>query len=394
MRDSKSNASLSTPLDDFFTPFTATLPELHPRGVPPPQKKQQERRHGGQNRGGEGAADGRYPMRPLDVSQLLLQEQTSAIYSYYGLPLVSVRDGLLSAMRAGDISPMDWTVWADFGFHPPPAMQAFVAGAVLEVVRRVAELTPPSAESDRRGADGAAWQARQMVLPPAMHAGLPERLPLACYVWGIDYKRNPKHFGYRMFAPPPTLKSVGWAKSMEQRTSRAGAQRVNPGLRANESGAELILQLNTRLTLDVLASARERARGGVVGGGARGATSEPVMQLEYLASAGGGMGSLIVSCVSGCTCTETSFDAHAPASRGSRHVLGCVPVTEASACIVRLRVGERSQSGGSKFVLHGLRVLALSSGDSTAGAEGKRASGVCNPALPTDTTLSAELYFH
>ena len=241
-----------------------------------------------------------------------------------------------------------------------------------------------------------------MVLPPAMHAGLPERLPLACYVWGIDYKRNSKHFGYRMFAPPPTLKAVGWAPSIEQRTSRAGAQRVNPGLRANETGAELILQLDTRLTLDVLASARERARtaivdaasmrGGVVGGGAHVATAEPVMQLEYLASAGGGMGLLIVSCVAGCTCTETSFDAHAPASRGSRHVLGCVPVTEASACIVRLSVGGRSQSGGSKFVLHGLRVLALSSGDSKTGAEGRRASGVCDPVLPTKTTLSAELY--
>ena len=31
-------------------------------------------------------------VRPLDVAQLQLQEQTTAVFAYYGLPLVSVRD--------------------------------------------------------------------------------------------------------------------------------------------------------------------------------------------------------------------------------------------------------------------------------------------------------------
>ena len=36
-------------------------------------------------------------------NQLLLQEQTSSVYAYYGLPLISVRDALIPPLRAGQV---------------------------------------------------------------------------------------------------------------------------------------------------------------------------------------------------------------------------------------------------------------------------------------------------
>ena len=45
---------------------------------------------------------------------------------------------MLPAFRSGTLHPMDWMVWHDFGFHPPAALQSFVAGAVLEAIRRSA----------------------------------------------------------------------------------------------------------------------------------------------------------------------------------------------------------------------------------------------------------------
>ena len=78
----------------------------------------------------------------------------------------------------------------------------------------------------------------------------------------------------------------------------------------------------------------------------------------------------------------TTFDAHAPAERGSRHVLGCVLVSEAAACDVRMRVGRGAVTGGSKFVLHALRVLAApmrTGATSSTGGGG----GACDASLPT-----------
>ena len=228
------------------------------------------------------------PRRPLDVPQLQLQEQVTAIYSYYGLPVVSVRDGLLPSLRSGELSPMDWVNWGDFGFHPPPSLQAFVAGALLEAIRRQAayysaeDAAAAPAEATARatatatataasaiggaavGAIGGAsppqllsgarpWQLQR--LPPPMHRGLPVRFPLACYVWGINYRLNFKHYGYRMLAPPPTLSSLGWSQTLEQRTSRAGGVRINPGLRADASGATLVLQLDTSSAGEALGAA-------------------------------------------------------------------------------------------------------------------------------------------
>ena len=301
-------------------------------------------------------------------------------------------------------------MWGDFGFHPPPSLQAFVAGAILEALRRSAAATDVGeaeagmygAKDGGEGAGGvgaaAADQPRGTTrnaggttttasiatattttdaarmrthvppttpeaaasvdpdlawlrLPPPMHSGLPVRLPLACYVWGINYRLNFKHYGYRLLAPPPTLKTDGWANTLEQRTSRAGALRVNPGLRANVSGAELIVQLDTRRALDALAAA-DPTLSELAG------ASSPVVQLEYLSSRDGGMGTLEVSCLSGCTCATGRFDAHAKAAgRGSRHVLGCLPVSEAAACVMRLAVATATSSGEHKFVLHALRVL-------------------------------------
>ena len=60
------------------------------------------------------------------------------------------------------------------------------------------------------------------------------------------------------------------------------------------------------------------------------ARAQPIVQIEYLASYGGGMGVVDVSCANGCRCPPTSFDAHSPAIRSSRHVLRCPPVTEAA----------------------------------------------------------------
>ena len=82
------------------------------------------------------------------------------------------------------------------------------------------------------------------------------------------------------------------------------------------------------------------------------------MQIEYLASYAGGMGVLEVDCVAGCSCpSDVSIDAHTPLVRASRHVLACVPVTEAPSCHMRFRVSATSSSGGYKIVLHALRVL-------------------------------------
>ena len=144
--------------------------------------------------------------------------------------------------------------------------------------------------------------------------------------------------------------------------------------------------------------------------------AQPVIQLEYLASREGGMGALQLSCVSGCSCDPSVFDAHhsvAPGS-GSRHLLGCVAVSESSACVVRLSVVPRGEAfaavgstvgsegggsggggggGGSKFVLHALRVLVeprqpttTTTATSARGRARKPQGGsTCSSALPRHT---------
>ena len=82
------------------------------------------------------------------------------------------------------------------------------------------------------------------------------------------------------------------------------------------------------------------------------------------------------------------FDAHATAvGRGSRHVLGCLPVSEAAACVLRLAVapplgggGDARGSGGTKFVLHALRVLVQQ--QQQPAAKEPRQPGACDASLP------------
>ena len=330
------------PLHDFLAPYSATL-------LPPPEK---QRRRDTPTFGPS--------RRPIAIDQLLLQEQTTSIYSYYSLPLISVRDGLVQAMRTGEVRMLDWIIWGDFGFHPPPALQAFVAGAIIESFRRH---LISAAASNEEVVEAFSTSQR---LPPAIHRNLPERHPLACYVWGLNYRFNAKHYGYRLYGPPPTAKSNGWEVTREMRTSRAGAVRVNPGLRANVTGAELVVEIDTSRTLDVTASSSSSVA--------------VVVQLEYLASEGGGMGVLEASCLSGCTCGVTRFDAHADVGRGSRHVLGCMRVSEARSCALKLVAGAGAASGGSKFVLHALRVL-----QQEGMASGTSGGTDCDASLPQTT---------
>ena len=61
-------------------------------------------------------------------------------------------------------------------------------------------------------------------------------------------------------------------------------------------------------------------------------------------------------------CTPIRIEVHsgytdAAIGRGSRHVLGCMRVSEAKSCALKLVAGAGAASGGSKFVLHALRVL-------------------------------------
>ena len=149
------------------------------------------------------------------------------------------------------------------------------------------------------------------------------------------------------------------------RTSRAGAVRVNPGLRANSSGSELVVEIDTSRTLDASSAAA--------------AAVSVVVQLEYLASESGGMGVLEASCLQGCVCDSIRFNAHAPNGRGSRHVLGCMRVSEARACWLRL-VARSAAGGGSKFVLHALRVLQQQTSRVESGGTG------CDASLPQETT--------
>ena len=356
------------PMDGWLAPFSATLPGLSPT-LPDDNDSRRSsgdarspasasRRHGTSK-----AVSTASPRRPLDVAQLQLQEQAVAVYAYYGLPVVSARDGLMPALRSGASSPLDWVIWGDFGFHPPPSTQSFIAGAVVEVLRRHADSAMmPAWTNATDGADvsvgeksvGALPDAREAIgeihrarLPTPLHTGLQERPPLACYVWGVDYKHNYHHFGYRMLGPPPTLRSYGWELTLEQRTSRAGARRTNPGLRANVSGAELVVRLDTTLAL--------AGSAGVAAGDGSQTSLQPVLQLEFLASDAERMGTLVAVCIAGCACARTKFSAAAPRERGSRHVLGCMPVSESPTCDVRFTTS--GAAGRAKFVLHALRVL-------------------------------------
>jgi hypothetical protein len=412
------------PLSDFLAPFSDVLPDVvGPRRGVTAGRRRGERGGGGGWRGAAKAAvgsEGRTPhplaaeedpppeLLPLDRDQLRLQEQVDAIYSYYGLPLVSVRDGLMPSFLSGDLHPLDWLRWNDFGFHPPPALQAFVASALLDAVWRATAIsdaiitaesssTHAHAQDEERAAleKSAAEERggeRTIVLPAPLHDGM-LRLshPLACYVWGINYQANWRHYGYRMLAPPPTLSSEGWYVSLEQRVSRAGTTRSNPGLVANSSGAALVVKLDTT---------RAALVGHTDGGGGGGLAGTPMVQLEYLTSYDGGMGTLEMRCIQGCTCPPAvSFDAHTPGERSSRHVLGCVPVSAHRECHVRLAVAGATSSGGHKFVLHALRVLlehpttaaahlsprprALPRAHARASAE--LARWRCDPSLPLQT---------
>jgi hypothetical protein len=102
-----------------------------------------------------------------------MQEATAAVYSYYGLPLVSIRDGcplhgrkpprmcvtrlgvcryrLLPAFHSGALSPFDFVSWGDFGFHPPPAMQ--VSSAHLPLSLSLSLIHPHLLASLATGAD-------------------------------------------------------------------------------------------------------------------------------------------------------------------------------------------------------------------------------------------------
>jgi len=136
------------------------------------------------------------PMRPIDLEQLRLQEQTSAVYSYYDVPFVSVRDGLGAAFLSGTLDPRDWLAWGDFGFHPTPSMQAYAAGALLEAIRRAAVLIQHEGD-----VDGAPAGAALGGLPAPLHPGLQLRHPLACFVWGVNYRLNWREGnGYRLLA--------------------------------------------------------------------------------------------------------------------------------------------------------------------------------------------------
>jgi hypothetical protein len=136
------------------------------------------------------------PMRPIDLEQLRLQEQTSAVYSYYDVPFVSVRDGLGAAFLSGTLDPLDWLAWGDFGFHPTPSMQAYAAGALLEAIRRAAVLIQHEGD-----VDGAPAGAALGGLPAPLHPGLQLRHPLACFVWGVNYRLNWREGnGYRLLA--------------------------------------------------------------------------------------------------------------------------------------------------------------------------------------------------
>ena len=82
-------------------------------------------------------------------------------------------------------------MWGDFGFHPQPAMQAYVASSLLEALRRAAVLTSAEERTAVSTATvGEAGGRSEDSMPVPLHPGLQLRHPLACYVWGLDYKHN------------------------------------------------------------------------------------------------------------------------------------------------------------------------------------------------------------
>lgn len=78
--------------------------------------------------------------------------------------------------------------------HLSPPAQTYAASAVLELMRRALTRDPPADPADADAADPAAADPaaaeRAPELPPPLHAGLQLRHPLACYVWGLDYRHD------------------------------------------------------------------------------------------------------------------------------------------------------------------------------------------------------------
>jgi hypothetical protein len=219
-------------------------------------------------------------------------------------------------------------------------------------------------------------------MPAPMYEGLQLQHPLKCYVWGLNYRLNWKHYGYRLLAPPPTIRSRGWEESREQRISRSGVLRTNPGLASTRPGSELVLKLDT--TQDALTDGQK-------------IQGQMIVQVEYLKSYTDDMGAVEVTCAGGCTCPPgVRFNAHESNVRSSRHVLSCFPVTPSINCLLRFVTLQDHKTlnatTGHKFVLHAIRVLVqparTTSTDSLADAGEdqthvhKRGYGTCDASLP------------
>lgn len=72
------------------------------------------------------------------------------------------------------------------------------------------------------------------------------------------------------------------------------------------------------------------------------------------------MGSVRLSCVSGCSCDAQELQGHWP-SKLSLTVMAKVNATQSERCLVRFDVLRSTQSGGHKFKIFGVIVSELTS---------------------------------
>ena len=157
---------------------------------------------------------------------------------------MSIRDALLPDMLSGRVSPLDWTRWNDYDYHPPPSVQSGVASMMVAVVTLAAQQTRDKGIDLEGGVEGgdlegmpherfggsgatAARVAQETShlplvfaeLPPPLHFDAIQSVARACYVWLPQDKiinlEGRAQWDYQMIALPPTRSSSGWTMSSQ-----------------------------------------------------------------------------------------------------------------------------------------------------------------------------------
>lgn len=136
------------------------------------------------------------------------------------------------------------------------------------------------------------------------------------------------------------------------------------GYVATQPGSTLDLQLSTQISSSNQSSAGTPA----AGAGAAAAAAQPgppaAVVLVFLQSYEH-MGTANVSCVSGCTCTSITIDAHRKNQVSLPGLAQLEAVSQHPRCVLRVTVGSNSSSGQHKFKVLGV----IRSGEGFSGSQ-------------------------